>query len=195
MSAAAVTAPPAARRRRTAVPAGILRRLAAAGLALLVPQVALAQLAHEVKGAFLFKFLSYVEWPEDALGGPHAPFVIGVLGDEEVRGALQQIVQGREAQGRPVEVRRLKSGDGPEGLQMLFAGRGSVQELARFVGRRGLLLVGDSDDGLARGAMINLLLAENRIRFEVAPEAAERAGLHISSRMLALAQVVKPGTP
>jgi hypothetical protein len=195
MSAAAVSAPPAARRGPGARGPGRLRLLAAAGLAFLVPHAALAQLAHEVKGAFLFKFLSYVEWPEDALGGPHAPFVIGVLGDEEVRGALQQIVEGREAQGRPVEVRRLKNGDGPEGLHMLFAGRGSVQELARYVGRRGLLLVGDSDDGLARGAMINLLLAENRVRFEVAPEAAERAGLHISSRMLALAQGVKPGTP
>ncbi|HET8947306.1 MAG TPA: YfiR family protein [Candidatus Polarisedimenticolia bacterium] len=185
-------AEPARPRRRTAGP-GLLRLLTAAGLALLVPQVALAQLAHEVKGAFLFKFLSYVEWPDEALGGPHTPLVIGVLGDEDVREALEQIVQGRLAQGRPVEVRRLKAGDAPDGLHMLFAGRESVPELARFAGRRGLLLVGDRDDGLARGAMINLVLAENRVRFEVAPEAAERAGLHISSRMLALAQFVKPG--
>jgi hypothetical protein len=169
------------------------RFLAAASLALLVPQVALAQLAHEVKAAFLFKFLSYVEWPEDALGGPHSPLVIGVLGDEEVRGSLQEIVQGRQVQGHPVEVRRLKAGDAPDGLHMLFAGRDSVPELGRCAGRRGLLLVGDSDDGLARGAMINLILAENRIQFEIAPEAAARAGLHISSRMLALAQFVKPG--
>jgi uncharacterized protein DUF4154 len=171
------------------------RLLAVAGLALLVPQIAQAQLAHEVKGAFLFKFLSYVDWPQDAFDGPHSPFVIGVLGDEDVRGALQEIVQGRQAQGRPVEVRRLRNGDGPEGIHMLFAGRASVPELARFAGRRGLLLVGDSDDGLARGAMINLVLAENRVRFEVDPETAERAGLHISSRMLALAQFVKPGAP
>ncbi|HYV20503.1 MAG TPA: YfiR family protein [Verrucomicrobiae bacterium] len=182
-----------ARPRRRRVEPVLLRLLAAGGLALLVPQVAQAQLAHEVKGAYLFKFLSYVEWPDDVLGGPHAPLVIGVLGDEEVRGALQEIVQGRQAQGRPVEVRRLKSGDAGDGLHMIFAGRDSVQELGRYAGRRGLLLVGDSDDGLARGAMINLVLAENRVRFEVAPEPAERAGLHISSRMLALAQVVRPG--
>ncbi|HEV8202178.1 MAG TPA: YfiR family protein [Candidatus Polarisedimenticolia bacterium] len=170
-----------------------LRLLAATGLALLLPQAALGQAAHEVKGAYLFKFLSYVEWPDDTLAGPHAPFVIGILGDEEVRGALQEIVQGRQAQGHPVEVRRLKNGDAPDGLHMLYAGRDSMQELARYAGRRGLLLVGDSDNGLARGAMINLVLAENRVRFEIAPEAAERAGLHISSRMLALAQFVKPG--
>jgi hypothetical protein len=185
-------AEPATPRPRIALPAR-LRLLAAAGLALLVPQATLAQQAYEVKGAFLFKFLSYVEWPDDALAGPHTPLVIGVLGDEDVRGALQDIVQGRQAQGRSVEVRRVKAGDAPEGLHMLFAGRDSVPELARYAGRRGLLLVGDSDDGLARGAMINLVLAENRVRFEIAPEAAERAGLRISSRMLALAQVVRPG--
>jgi len=184
-----------ARPRRRTAGSGLLGLLAAAGLALLVPQAALGQAAHEVKGAFLFKFLSYVEWPDDTLAGPHAPLVIGVLGDEDVRGALEEIIQGRQAQGHPVEVRRLKTGDAPDGLHMLFAGRNSVQELARYAGRRGLLLVGDSDDGLARGAMINLVLAENRVRFEVSPEPAERAGLHISSRMLALAQFVKPGTP
>ena len=171
-----------------------LRLLAAAALALLVPQAALGQAAHEVKGAYLFKFLSYVEWPDDMLAGPHAPLVIGVLGDEPVRGALEEIVQGRQAQGHPVEVRRLKNGDAADGLHMLYAGKDSVQELARYAGRRGLLLVGNSDDGLARGAMINLVLAENRVRFEVAPEPAERAGIHISSRMLALAQFVKPGS-
>lgn len=164
-----------------------------AGLALLLPASASAQLEHEVKGAFLFKFLSYVEWPPESLDGPHDPLVVGVLGDEDVRASLQEIVQGRQAQGRPVEVRRLRDGDSPAGMHMVFVGRSEAQALPRLTGQQGVLVVSDSADALARGAMINLLLVENRVRFEVSPQAAERSGLRISSRLLSLAQFVKPG--
>ena len=167
--------------------------LLCAGLVLLLPAVALSQTEHEVKGAFLFKFLSYVEWPPESLDGQHGPLVIGVLGDEEVRASLQEIVQGRQAQGRPVEVRRLRNGDAPTGMHVVFVGRAEAEALPRLTGQQGLLVVSDSADALARGAMINLLLVESRVRFEVAPQAAERSGLHISSRLLSLAQFVRPG--
>jgi hypothetical protein len=39
--------------------------------------------------------------------------------------------------------------------------------------------------------MVNLVRAGDHIRFEVAPEAAERSGVHISSRMLSVAQRVR----
>lgn len=146
---------------------------------------------HEVKGAYLFKFLSYVEWPASAFGGPHAPFVIGVLEGEEVRAALADIVRGREVQGRPIEVRRLRSGETPEGTHVLFVGREATASLPQLLGRPGTLIVGEEEGALDRGAMINLLRVENRIRFEVAPQAAERSGLHISSRLLALAHAVR----
>jgi len=165
----------------------------AAGLALLLPAAAMAQMEYEVKGAFLFKFLSYVEWPPESLDGAHGPLVVGVLGDDGVRAALQDIVQGRQAQGRPVEVRRLKSGDSATGMHVVFVGRAEAGALPGLAGKQGLLVVSDTPDALARGAMINLLLVENRVRFEVDPQAAERSGLRISSRLLSLAQVVKPG--
>lgn len=161
---------------------------------LLAPASAHAQMEQEVKAAYLFKFLSYVEWPPAAFGGPHAPFVIGVLESEEVRGALADIVRGREVQGRPVEVRRLRDGETTEGAHVLFVGRDATASLPQLLGRPGLLIVGE-EEALDRGAMINLLRIENRIRFEVAPQAAERSGLHISSRLLALAYAVRAAAP
>lgn len=149
----------------------------------------------EVKAAYLFKFLSYVEWPAAAFGGPHAPFVIGVLESEEVRGALAGIVRGREVQGRPVEVRRLRDGETTEGAHVLFVGREATASLPQLLGRPGLLIVGEEEEALDLGAMINLLRLDNRIRFEVAPQAAERSGLHISSRLLALAHAVRAAAP
>ena len=39
---------------------------------------------------------------------------------------------------------------------------------------------------------INLILVDGRVRFEVALDAAERSGLRLSSRLLALAHTVRP---
>jgi hypothetical protein len=148
---------------------------------------------YEVKAAFLFKFLSFVEWPAQSFARAGAPLVIGVLGADEVHFALQEIVTGRSAQGRPLEVRKLKDGERTAGVHLLFVGRAAAAALPKLPPQPGLLVVSEADGALEQGAMINFLRVDGRVRFEVAPDAAERRGLRISSRMLAVAQHVKPG--
>ena len=174
-------------------------RLFAAAWLLALSCAAFAQpLEHEVKAAFLFKFLSFVEWPPAALGAPGAPLVIGVAGADGAAAALQQMAAGRSAQNRPVEVRRLGEGEPATGVHMLFLGRGAaprLRELARAAPPQPLLIVCEWDGALEQGAAINFVLAEARVRFEAAPEAAERRGLRISSRMLAVALNVRGAKP
>ena len=148
---------------------------------------------HEVKAAFLFKFLSFIEWPAQSFARHGAPLVIGVLGADDVHFALQEIVPGRSAQGRPLEVRKLKEGERSAGVHLLFVGRAAAGALPMLPAQPGLLVVSEADGALEQGAMINFLRVDGRVRFEVAPEPAERRGLRISSRLLAVAQHVKPG--
>jgi hypothetical protein len=155
--------------------------------------VALAQPSEqEVKAAFLFKFPSFVEWPQAALRA--GPIVIGVAGAEDVATQLQQIAAGRTVQGRPVEVRRLREGEPVAGLHMLFLGRSQSARLAeveRQAPGQPLLIVCEWNGALENGAVVNFVRDEGRVRFEVALDAAERRGLRISSRMLAVAQNVQ----
>ncbi len=165
-----------------------------AGLALLASCAALAQpQEHEVKAAFVLKFLWFVGLPAQSFARAGAPLVIGVLGADDVHFALQEIVPGRSAQGRPLEVRKLKEGERTAGLHLLFVGRAAAAALPKLAAQPGLLVVSEADGALEQGAMINFLRVDGRVRFEVAPDAAERRGLRISSRMLAVAQHVKPG--
>jgi hypothetical protein len=53
-----------------------------------------------------------------------------------------------------------------------------------------MLTVADSDDGSEHGAMINFVLVEGKVRFDVATPAAERGNLKISGRLLAVARKV-----
>jgi uncharacterized protein DUF4154 len=159
-----------------------------------LPAMAPAQQAPEasIKAAFLFKFAGYVEWPPGAFAGPEAPFVIGVAGAEEVASELERLVPGRTVNNRAVAVRRLREGESPRGAHLVFVGRGEANARAaiRAAQQQGALTVTEGERGLESGSSINFVLADDRVGFEVSLESAERSGLRISSRMLAVARRV-----
>jgi hypothetical protein len=150
-------------------------------------------LEQQVKAAFLFRFLSFVEWPPHALGAPGAPLVIAVLGADDLHSELQTIVAGRTVNDRPVAVQRVKEGERPSRAHVLFVGRNASSRLRGLATVPDLLLVSESEGALEQGALINFLIRDERVRFEVAPDEAERRGLRIGARMLAVALHVKPG--
>jgi hypothetical protein len=170
--------------------------LAAASLAALGPQ-AHAQQAPEatVKAAFLYKFAGYVEWPEGAFAAPDAPFVIGIVGAEEVAAELERLVPARTVLNRRVAVRRLKETESPRGVHLLFIGRAEPNPRAFLrAPQHGALTVTESERGLEMGSSINFVALDDRVGFEVSLDAVEKNGLRISSRMLAVARRVVPRT-
>jgi YfiR/HmsC-like len=159
-----------------------------------LPQGAQGQaLEHEVKAAYLYRFLSFVEWPSASFARPDSPIVIGVLGADDVLEELRAIVPGRVVQGRPVAVRRVQDASGAGGAHLLYFGRGTSAQLDRLPALRGQLVVTDWSGGLDQGAVVNFVRSEGRLRFEVAVDAAARRELKISSRMLAVASSVRQG--
>ncbi|MGQ0656203.1 MAG: YfiR family protein [Betaproteobacteria bacterium] len=173
--------------------ARVLLVIVAAAHALLTPRLAAAQAEHEVKAAFLVRFLSFVEWPESAFARPESPMVIGGIGADDVLGALQETAPGRVAHARPVTARRVNKGEPPAGVHLLFVGRSASAMLAKIGSPPGVLVVAETEGGLERGATVNFLRREGRVRFEVALDTAQKQGLRISSRMLSLAQSVRQG--
>lgn len=146
-----------------------------------------------VKAAFLYKFPGYVEWPANAFPSAAAPFTFGVMGRDDVAAELERLVAGKQWSGHPMAVKRLNGDNGLAGLHVLFVGRGAAERVGAVVRAAqlpGLLVVTENEKGLTYGAAINFVLHEDRVGFEVAPEAAEKNGLRISSRMLAVARRV-----
>ena len=157
---------------------------------LTAPLQASAQaLEHELKAAYLFRFLSFIEWP--TLRADNTPLTIGVMGADEVLAELQDIVPGRMVQGRAVNVRRVREGEPLAGLQVLFVGRAAAAVLSKLPQTQGTVVVSDADGALDRGAAIGFVRSEGRVRFHVSLDAAERQGVSISSRMLSVAEQVR----
>lgn len=166
------------------------------------PRDALAQkrpvAEYQIKAAFLYKFLGYVEWPPQTFARADSPLVVGVVGASELASELATLSQGRTVGERSVVVRELAAADSTAGLHALFIGRGAGAQRGEVAARaRGtpVLTVTESDEAFTLGAAINLVVVGDRVRFDVAPRNAENAQLKVSSRLLAVARKVVPANP
>ena len=178
---------------------GFLKRRLAAFLALGALCAAVASQAQQapeaaVKAAFLFRFAGYVEWPAATFPQPDSPFVFGVAGNDEVAAELERIVAGRSVNNRRAVVRRVSEVSQARSVHLLFAPAREGAALLREARAHGALTVTDGERGLDTGSAITFVTAENRVGFEVSLDAAEKSGLRISSRMLAVARRVVPKT-
>jgi len=146
----------------------------------------------EVKAAFLYNFARYVEWPEGTFADPQVPVVVCVRGDDAFREIVDETVEGKTVGDRPVVVERDGSGN-ERACHLLYVGDGvsDARSLLERLADRSVFTVSDRSGFAERGGIANFFRAENRIRFEINPEAARRAGLRISSRLLRLAKVVE----
>ncbi len=155
------------------------------------------ELERRVKAAFLYRFTEFVTWPEEHLPDPGQPFVIAVIGPDNIADELRQVVAGRAIHGRPVEVRRLSDEGGLATEHIVFISDSARRRLPQIIraAPREALIVTESDGALAHGSIINFVLVDGRVRFEIALDSVERRGLRLSSRLLAVAQAVRTGPP
>ncbi|HEV8645745.1 MAG TPA: YfiR family protein [Burkholderiales bacterium] len=147
-----------------------------------------------VKAAFLFKFGGYVEWPERVFPRSDSPLVLGVAGADVLAAELSRIASGRTMNGRPVVVRRVRGGEQVTDVHVLFIGRSEASRLGELLSMtqgQPVLTVSETEKGLAQGSVINFVIADNRVRFEVSLETANRNGLRIGAPLLAVAQRVQ----
>jgi hypothetical protein len=192
--------------------------MAAAGL-LATPARAQTPTAREyqLKAAFLFNFISFVDGgrfdlsPEEAKADkPKPPIVIGILGKDPFENSFD-LLKGKEVKDRPVSVKRFKSlaeckdADGhipsqhPEltaikACHVLFVCPSEKDNLKDIVGplqTSGVLTVADAPGFLEVGGMINFVIEDNKVRFDVNSAATARAKLEIRSKLLRLARTIK----
>jgi hypothetical protein len=144
------------------------------------------RLEYQVKAAFLFNFLKFVEWP----AAPNeSPWVIGILGRDPFGEILDDIVRGKIVKSRTVEVRRFARSADVKDCNILFIGRSDFERMGTPV-QPGLLTVGESPGFLKSGGVINFYLESNRVHFEIRPDVARLYGLHVSAQLLKLGRAL-----
>ncbi|MBW8899317.1 MAG: YfiR family protein [Massilia sp.] len=151
----------------------------------------------QVKAAYLYKFAGFVEWPDGAFARPDSPLLIGIAGNDALAEQAEQIIAGRSINGHPLAVRRVRRGDALEGVHILFVGamdRPGMGELLATARAQSVLTVSDVDEATELGCMVHFVVADDRLRFEVALKNVTPTRLRISARMLAAAYRVQGAT-
>jgi hypothetical protein len=180
--------------------AGRGRRLACALSALLVAWEALAAAPgagttkyseYEVKAAFLFNFMQFVEWPSGASTNAGTPLLIGVLGEDPFGSLLEKTIQGETLHGRPLTIKRRRQIADLRDCHLIFVCRSEKARLKEILGTVRdcpTLTVSDTEPFCRNGGMIEMVNEGGKIRFEINEKAAEQCGLKISSKLLRLAR-------
>ena len=152
-------------------------------------------LEQRVKGAFLYRFTEFVTWPDAAFPRADAPFVMAVAGPgaDGVAENLRAITAGRSVAGKPIEVRRVGASDAMPAAQVVYIAGSDTARAREIVQKapRHALVVTEADGVLEHGSVINFVLVQERVRFDASIESAEKRGLRLSSRLLAVARAVR----
>src|SRR5262249_34998005 len=147
-----------------------------------------ASLEYPIKAAFLYKFAPFVQWP--AL--PPGNFTICVAGHDPFGADLDRGVKDLSVDGRTVRVQRMEAGQAGMYCQIpsvTGTQSQSVQQALDLVRDRPVLTVTEKT---GPGSVIQFVVDNNRVRFDIDTDAARSHGLVVSSKLLNLARAVRP---
>jgi hypothetical protein len=148
---------------------------------------------YRIKAAFIFHFAQLVDWPPEVQPGTDNSLFLCTLGDDPFQGALEGRVAGKAIGNRVVRIRHLGGPKDMQACQILFLDKAQSKRIPMLVANlhnAPVLTVGETAGFLDAGGMIDFLLEENKVRFDINLDAAESAGLKIGSRLLILADHV-----
>ncbi|MEN6386497.1 MAG: YfiR family protein [Phycisphaerales bacterium] len=163
---------------------------------------------YQLKAAFLYNFIMFIEWPKEKMPEPNEPIIIGILGKDPFGNAFDPI-KDKQAKDRKVVIQRFDQWEVIKKLNqnelqtkldeirkchLLFVCRSEkqmIKEVMSNINGYNILTVGDMDGFLeSGGGVINFVVEDDKIRFEINSLSALNAKLEIRSQLLRLAKKV-----
>jgi hypothetical protein len=148
---------------------------------------------YQVKALFLYNFLNFVDWPADSSIHSSPTINVCVIGDDPFDNALDNI-RDNTVKDKKLAIRFYRPYDEPKGCHLLFipaTEKRHVAQILKSVRESNVLTVGDTEESARQGAIIGFYIEQNKVRFAINIEAARRAGLRISAKLLKLAKIIK----
>jgi len=145
-----------------------------------------------LKTIFLYNLAKFVSWPSDSFEDAQSPIVFGVL-DKNPFGSALDAIRIKTIQNRKIMIRYFSAYEDVDGRHLLFISRSEkdqVAEIMKGLQHKKMLTIGDMKDFATQGGIINFILEDEKVRFEINLEAAKRSGIEISSQVLNLARIV-----
>lgn len=164
---------------------------------------------YKIKAAFLYNFIQFVDWPEEKTSNQKEPIILGIIGKDPFGESFEPI-DNKQIKGRKSLINRFESMDKLKAsgdkekfyiesmrkCHLLFicsSEKDHLTDILNIVSGHGVLTVGETPEMLKSGGVINFLVVENKVRFEINLAAAKQDKLKVRSQLLRLATRVLPG--
>jgi len=157
---------------------------------------------YQIKAAFLYNFINFVDWPKEKVEDNDNLITIGIIGKDPFKQAFEPL-KNKQAKGKKVVIKRFisfkestLSTDQVGAIRKchsLFVCRSEKEQLEKIINLvkdYNVLIVGDMPDFLEPGGMINFVIEDKKVRFEINNAIAKQAKLNIRSKLLRLAKRV-----
>jgi hypothetical protein len=144
---------------------------------------------YEVKAAFIFNFTKFVEWPVE---NQISNWRLCLVGTDPFGAALDEL-NGKIVKEKKMAVKRDESLGNLKSCQILFISSSEKERLRPILGaikEHNVLTISDTENFARQGVMINFYVEDNKVRFEINPDAIRRSGLRITSKLLRLARLI-----
>jgi YfiR/HmsC-like len=148
---------------------------------------------YQVKAAFLYNFVKFVEWPPDAFQGEKSPITLCLFRYDPFGSALDEVIAGQTLNNRRLVVQRINKLPDLKPCQLVFVSDREDKHLPEILNSlegASALVVGEGEDFAEHRGGIQFFLENKKLRFAVNVDAIQRARLRVSSKLLALARIV-----
>ncbi len=139
---------------------------------------------------FIYNFSKYVKWPDSMNSGK---FVIGVIGSSAMQNELKSMAASKNVNGLPIEVRQFNSAAEVKDCHILYLASsesGKIDQIVSLTNGKAILIVTDKPGLAEKGASINFVEVDGKIKFELSHQNTEQRGLKVAGSLASLAILV-----
>ena len=139
---------------------------------------------------FIYNFTRYVKWPDAQSSGT---FVIGVLGNSAIQKELETMATTKRVNGMSIEVKNFSTIEEIHNCHILYVSTSETDKMEQVVSstqNQSILIVTDNPGMAEKGASINFVEVDGKIKFELNQQNIQTRGLKVASSLTSLAILV-----
>jgi hypothetical protein len=143
------------------------------------------------KALFIYNFTKYIEWPSE-MGGND--FQIGVLGDRDILGHLNEIASKMKVGSKSIKVNFYTSVDEIPFCHIVFINATHTMDIPAYAKKtKGMkvLIIGDKEKAYQKGACINFIKKNGNLNYEISKSNMDAQELKYVSTLNTLGTLVE----
>ncbi len=144
------------------------------------------------KAVFTINFIRYIGWNEAAKEGD---FVIGIVKNKEIFDWLKSLSKGKKFGFQNIVIKEFKSPSEVTYCQVLYIPSNinlskNISTIIDNLGKNNTLVVTEKEGTTKFGSIINFVIKDNKLKFEIHKANAQKSGLQISSKLETMASAI-----